>query len=71
MPIDRQAKQKKKREEKRKTFHLEMVRLQQRGKLEEYEWIAQQAFKEKDYPAALGYLFCAGKDPPPLPDPFG
>ena len=55
MPIDRQAKQKKKREEKRKTFHLEMVRLQQQGKLEEYEWIAQQAFKEKDYPAALHF----------------
>ncbi|MBI4765002.1 MAG: DEAD/DEAH box helicase [Deltaproteobacteria bacterium] len=53
MPIDRQAKQKKKREEKKKAFRREQVRLQQRGKLDEYEWMAQSAFGSKDYAAAL------------------
>jgi hypothetical protein len=35
MTVDRQAKQKKKREEKRKAYRREMDRLQQVGKAEE------------------------------------
>ena len=55
MPIDRQAKQKKKREEKRKAFRRSIDRLQQQEKLDEYEWMAQKAYEEKDYPAALNF----------------
>ena len=55
MSIDRQAKQKKKREEKRKAFRRSIDRLQQQEKLDEYEWMAQKAYEEKDYPAALNF----------------
>ena len=55
MPIDRQAKQKKKREEKKKAFRRGIDRLQQQEKLDEYEWMAQKAYEEKDYPAALNF----------------
>ena len=55
MPIDRQAKQKKKREEKKKAFRRGIDRLQQQEKLDEYEWMAQKAYEEKDYPAALTF----------------
>ena len=30
-------------------------RLQQQEKLDEYEWMAQKAYEEKDYPAALNF----------------
>ena len=55
MAIDRQAKQKKKREEKKKAFRRGIVRLQQQEKLDEYEWMAQNAYEEKDYPTALDF----------------
>ena len=55
MLIDHQAKHKKKREEKKKAFRREIDRLQQQGKLDEYEWMAQKAYEEKDYPAALDF----------------
>jgi SNF2 family DNA or RNA helicase len=55
MPINRQAKQKKKREEKKKAFRRGIDRLQQREELDEYEWMAQNAYEGKDYPAALNF----------------
>jgi hypothetical protein len=55
MTVDRQAKQKKKREEKRKAYRREMDRLQQVGKAEEYARMAQKAFNEEDYPEPLDF----------------
>ncbi|MBI5607235.1 MAG: DEAD/DEAH box helicase [Deltaproteobacteria bacterium] len=65
MPIDRQAKQKKKREEKRKAFRREIDRLQQREQLDEYEWMTQKAYEEKDYSAALKFALKCLKNRPP------
>jgi SNF2 family DNA or RNA helicase len=53
MAVDRQAKQRAKRKEKKKAYHRKMDRLQQLDKSEDYAWMAEDAYARKDYPAAL------------------
>lgn len=70
MTVDRQAKQKKKRKEKKKAYHREMDRLLQRDKSAEYEWMAQQAFRQKDHPGALNFALKGLKLNPQNPRTF-
>lgn len=55
MAIDRQLKKKKKREEKQKARRQEAQRQLLQEKAEEYGWQAEDAFRAKDYKAALAW----------------
>jgi superfamily II DNA or RNA helicase len=52
---DRREKKKKEREEKRRAFRQRKQRLIRREKVEEYGWLAEEAFAQKDHRGALDW----------------
>jgi SNF2 family DNA or RNA helicase len=61
MAVDRQAKQKAKRKEKQKAYRRKMDLLLQRDKSEDYAWMADDAFRQRDYAEALNLSLKAFK----------
>ena len=65
---DRREKKKKEREEKRKAYRQRKQRLIRREKVEEYGWLAEEAFARKEYQDALDWVL-KGLGIPPLHPP--